>query len=106
MSDNKSKLQNKLNIELPDQVASGKYSNLVIINHSPTEFVLDFVSVMPGVPKAKVVSRMILTPQHTKRLMKALIENVGRYESNFGEIKEAKGGQPGIPINFGPAGEA
>jgi hypothetical protein len=105
MSDPK-KPQNKLNIELPEDVASGIYSNLAVINHSPTEFVLDFVSVMPGVPKAKVKSRIILTPQHAKRLIKALSENVRRYESNFGEIKENEDHHGGIPMNFGPPGEA
>ena len=74
---NKSK-KNQLNIQLDESIANGTYSNLVIINHSATEFVLDFVSVMPGVPKSKIKSRMILAPQHAKRLLKALSENIKR----------------------------
>jgi hypothetical protein len=67
--------KSKLNIELPEEVASGIYSNLAVITHSPTEFVTDFIQIMPGVPKAKVRSRIIMTPQHAKRLLKALAEN-------------------------------
>ena len=67
--------EGQINIELDEKVAEGTYSNLAIINHSNTEFVLDFISLMPGVPKAKVKSRIILTPQHAKRLLKALNEN-------------------------------
>jgi len=69
-------------------VAGGTYSNLAIITHSPTEFVVDFVSMMPGAPKAKVKSRIILTPQHAKRLYKALADNISRYEATYGQIKE------------------
>ena len=68
--------EGQINIELDEKVAEGTYSNLAIINHSNTEFVLDFISLMPGVPKAKVKSRIILTPQHAKRLLKALNENI------------------------------
>jgi len=103
MEDNKKK-QGKLNIQLDDQVAEGIYSNLAIINHSVSEFVVDFVSIMPGVPKSKVKSRIILTPQHAKRLLKALGENVHRFEKMHGEIKDFE--QPSIPLNFGPTGEA
>ena len=74
MDDNKKK--DGLNIELSEEVAQGSYSNLAIINHSPSEFVLDFIQMMPGVPKAKVKSRILLTPQHAKRFLKALNENV------------------------------
>ena len=95
---------NQLNIELPAEVAEGIYSNLAIINHSNSEFVVDFVTIMPGVPKAKVKSRIILTPQHAKRLLKALGENIHRFESAHGKIEE--GEQPPIPLNFGPAGQA
>ena len=77
-----------LNIELSEEVAEGNYSNLAIINHSPSEFVLDFIQMMPGVPKAKVKSRIILTPQHAKRLMKALNENVSKFEDQHGKIPE------------------
>ena len=80
--------KNQLNIQLDENIANGTYSNLVIINHSATEFVLDFVSVMPGVPKSKVKSRMILAPQHAKRLLNALSENVKRYEASHGKIKD------------------
>ena len=89
-----------LNIELSEEVAEGSYSNLAIINHSPSEFVLDFIQMMPGVPKAKVKSRIILTPQHAKRLMKALNENISKYEGQHGEIPELDSGK-GVPINFG-----
>ncbi len=103
MSD-KNTNQGQINIELDEQTAEGIYSNLAIINHSNTEFVLDFVSIMPGMPKAKVKSRIVLTPQHAKRLMRALAENIHRFESAHGEIKEVE--QPPIPLNFGPTGQA
>lgn len=96
--------QGQINIELDEATADGIYSNLAIINHSATEFVVDFVKIMPGVPKAKVKSRIILTPQHAKRFLNAIAENIHRYESAYGEIKE--GDQPQIPLNFGPAGQA
>ncbi|MBE0648342.1 MAG: DUF3467 domain-containing protein [Bacteroidales bacterium] len=92
--------QQQLNIELTDEVGEGIYSNLAIITHSPSEFIVDFAKMMPGVPKAKVKSRIILTPQHAKRLFKALKENIGKYESMHGEIKDAGGEMPfnmGIP---------
>jgi len=94
----------QLNIEIDEKTAEGIYSNLAIINHSPSEFVLDFVSVMPGTPKAKVRSRIVLTPQHAKRLLKALGENIHRFEHAFGEIRDTE--VPPIPLNFGPAGQA
>lgn len=73
--------QEQINIELDETVAEGIYSNLAIINHSSSEFVLDFVSIMPGIPKAKVKSRIVLTPQHAKRLLRAIGENIHRFES-------------------------
>lgn len=94
----------QINIELDESIADGTYSNLAIINHSVSEFVVDFVNIMPGVPKSKVKSRIILTPQHAKRLLKALNDNVVRFESAYGEIKDFE--QPPIPMNFGPTGEA
>lgn len=103
MEENKQK-QPQINIELDEQTAQGIYSNLAIINHSQSEFVIDFVTIMPGVPKSKVKSRIVLTPQHAKRLLKALGENINRFEQAHGEIKEQN--QPPIPINFGPTGEA
>lgn len=97
----------KLNIELTEEASEGVYSNLAVITHSPAEFVIDFIRVMPGVPKAKVKSRIIVTPQHAKRLMKALNDNINKFESQHGPIKELKGNDNMIPMNFGgPAGEA
>lgn len=104
MSDQKPKNDGQINIELDDAMAEGTYSNLAIINHSVSEFIVDFISIMPGRPKAKVKSRIILTPQHAKRLAKALAENVKRFEKAHGEIKDYE--QPPIPMNFGPTGEA
>jgi hypothetical protein len=99
--------QNQLNIELSEDVAQGIYSNLAIITHSPSEFVVDFVRVMPGVPKASVKSRIILTPEHAKRLMMALQENILKYESLHGPI-QIQGGQDNVmPMSFsGPTGQA
>src|ERR1041385_1772359 len=91
--------QNQLNIELPEDVADGIYSNLAIITHSNSEFVLDFVKVMPGVPKAKVKARILLTPQHAKRLLAAMQDNIQKYEAVHGTIKQTEG--IGIPMNFG-----
>ena len=96
--------QEQINIELDESIAKGVYSNLAIINHSSSEFVLDFVSIMPGLPKAKVKSRIVLTPQHAKRLIKALADNVHRFELAHGEIKDTE--QAPIPLNFGPTGQA
>ncbi|PQJ31949.1 hypothetical protein BST92_08450 [Nonlabens arenilitoris] len=95
---------NKLNIEIDAEVAEGQYSNLAIINHSMSEFVVDFVNIMPGNPKSKVKSRIVLTPQHAKRLAKALAENVRKFEKANGDIKDYE--QPPIPLNFGPTGQA
>ena len=86
--------QNQINIELTEEVADGIYSNLAIITHSNQEFVIDFIKVMPGTPKAKVKSRIILTPQHAKRFLRALNENVRKFESMYGEITESE------PINL------
>lgn len=94
-----------MNVQIDDKIAEGIYSNLALINHSPTEFVVDFIQMMPGLPKAKVKSRIILTPQHAKRLSRALSENVSRYEKQFGEIRE-NNQPPSMPMNFGPPGEA
>ena len=97
--------QNNIQIELNDEVAQGIYSNLAIIAHSASEFVVDFVSLLPGTPKAKVKSRIILTPEHAKRLMIALIDNVKKYESQFGEIKMQQNTGYNQPI-VGPIGQA
>lgn len=91
--------EQQLNIEISEQVSDGTYSNLVIITHSSAEFVFDFVNVMPNVPKAKVKSRVVMSPQHAKRLMRALVENVKRFEAQNGTIKEQE--QVNIPFNFG-----
>jgi Protein of unknown function (DUF3467) len=97
--------QNQLNIEISEEIAEGQYANLAIITHSHAEFVIDFVNVMPGTPKSKVKSRIIMTPQHTKRFMKALIENIGRFEDTNGDIQDLE--QVEIPMNFGgPAAQA
>ena len=89
----------QLNIELSEEIAEGIYSNLAIITHSNSEFVVDFVKVMPGVPKAKVKARIVLTPQHAKRLLAALNDNIGKFEAVHGTIKQTEG--IGIPMNFG-----
>ncbi|MDR1526637.1 MAG: DUF3467 domain-containing protein [Dysgonamonadaceae bacterium] len=97
--------QNNIQIELTDDVAQGIYSNLAVIAHSSSEFVVDFVSLLPGVPKAKVQSRIVLTPEHTKRLMHALIDNIKKYETQFGEIRLPQHGFGNPPI-VGPVGMA
>lgn len=95
---------NELSIELSEEIAEGIYSNLAIITHSSSEFVVDFIRVMPGMPKARVKSRIILTPEHAKRLMGALQDNINRFEAANGAIKAS---DPGLPLNFGgPKGEA
>jgi Protein of unknown function (DUF3467) len=93
-----SEVQNQINIELPEDVAEGIYSNLAIISHSNTEFVVDFVRMMPNVPQAKVKSRIILTPEHAKRLLSALADNVHKFEQQFGNIIEKD--VPPFPMNF------
>ena len=92
--------QGQINIELSEEVAEGQYVNLAMIAHSTSEFVVDFVRMMPGVPKAKVKSRVILTPEHAKRLLLALGENVKKYEAQYGNIKQADESVK-FPMNFG-----
>lgn len=89
----------QLNIEITEEIAEGQYANLAIITHSHAEFVIDFVNIMPGTPKSKVKSRIILTPQHAKRFMKALIENVERFEAVNGPIQDLEAVE--LPLNFG-----
>ncbi len=97
---------NQINIELSEEIAEGVYSNLAMIAHSNSEFVIDFIRLMPGVPKAKVKSRIVITPEHAKRLLNALIDNIKKYEEHFGQIKKSDDA-PKFPINFGGAiGEA
>ena len=91
---------NQLNIELSEDIAEGIYSNLAIITHSNTEFVLDFIRVMPGVPKAKVKSRIVLTPEHAKRLLKAMEDNIEKFEAANGQIVTQEE-RNGFPLNFG-----
>lgn len=91
--------EQQLNIELTEEMADGTYANLVIITHSFAEFVFDFVNVMPNVPKAKVKSRVVMTPHHAKRLMRALVENVKRFEAQHGTIKENEA--VNIPFTMG-----
>jgi hypothetical protein len=97
--DNQEQQPNQLNIEISEEIAEGAYANLAIITHSHAEFVIDFVSVMPGTPKSKVKSRIIFTPQHAKRFMKAMNENIQRFESVNGPIQDLEEVQ--IPMNFG-----
>ncbi|RLD62528.1 MAG: DUF3467 domain-containing protein [Bacteroidetes bacterium] len=91
--------QNKINIELSEEMAEGIYSNLAIITHSHSEFIVDFIKMMPGAPKAKVKSRIILTPQHAVRLFKALKENIVKFERLHGEIKVSEAEH--LPMNLG-----
>ncbi|MBQ8101051.1 MAG: DUF3467 domain-containing protein [Paludibacteraceae bacterium] len=99
--------EQKLQINLSPEVAEGTYANLAIIAHSSSEFVLDFVRTMPGVKQANVKSRIILTPEHAKRLLFALQDNVGKYEQQFGKIELNGRPAPGstFPMSFG-GGEA
>ena len=90
---------NPLNIEISEEIAEGTYANLAIITHSHAEFVIDFVNIMPGTPKSRVKSRIIFTPQHAKRFMKALVDNIEKFEATQGEIKDLDEVQ--IPVNFG-----
>ena len=90
---------NQLNIEISEEVAEGTYANLAIITHSHAEFVMDFVNVMPGTPKSKVKSRIIFTPMHAKRFLRALEDNINRYEAANGHIQDME--QVEIPLNFG-----
>ena len=93
---------NQISIELSEEIAQGTYSNLAVISHSSSEFVIDFVRIVPGTPKAKVKSRVILTPEHAKRLLFALQDNISKYESIFGNIKKIDGpSNPAMPVNFG-----
>lgn len=100
--------QNQLEIDLNHQVAQGTYANLAIIAHSASEFIIDFVRLMPGVPKPEVKSRIIMTPENTKRLMLALQDNIRKFEQDNGVIRLAQGGpsSPMFPIDLEPKGQA
>ena len=113
MSDKEKKVQkggNQLNIELSEETAEGVYANLAMIAHSSSEFVIDFIRLMPGVSKAKVKSRIVITPEHAKRLLRALADNVQKFEKQFGPIKESTpGGDKGPnfpPMSFTPTAQA
>ena len=98
--------KNQINIELTDDIAEGVYSNLAIITHSHAEFIIDFIKMMPGTPKAKVESRIILTPEHAKRVFNALHDNIRKFEQMHGPIKESKdGGAPPFTMG-GPTAQA
>jgi len=106
MADEKQKKRNQISIELSEEMAEGEYANLATIAHSNSEFVIDFIRLMPGTPKAKVKSRIIVTPEHAKRLLFALQENIDKFEDAFGTIKQSEEA-PKFPINFGgTVGEA
>jgi len=106
MDNNQNEQEGQINIELPEEAAEGTYSNLSVITHSNSEFVVDFIQMMPGVPKAKVKSRVVMSPQNAKRLLRALQDNVMKFEGSFGKINDVEPNQ-GIPMNFGgPTTEA
>lgn len=99
----------QINVEISEEMAEGVYSNLALIAHSNTEFILDFIRLLPGVPKAKVKARVIITPEHAKRLLHALKENVDKFEEMHGVIQDKTDDGNGFnfPVNFGgPGGEA
>ncbi len=101
MSDNPKK---GLDLELDEATAQGHYANLAIISHSASEFVIDFAAIMPGIPKAKIKSRIVLSPEHAKRLLISLQDNITRYESSVGRIDirspQASSDEGGLTIGF------
>ncbi len=104
MSENESS-KNQINIELNEDIAEGVYANLAMVAYSGSEFVIDFIRLMPGLPKAKVKSRVVITPEHVKRLKTVLEQNIRKYEDTFGPIKDAEDDK--LPVTFGSsAGEA
>jgi hypothetical protein len=92
--------ENQINIELTEEIAEGEYANLAMIAHSSSEFVIDFIRLMPGIPKAKVKARIVITPEHAKRLLAALADNIRRFEESYGDIKQIQQ-EPTFPMNFG-----
>ncbi|WP_247235929.1 DUF3467 domain-containing protein [Telluribacter sp. SYSU D00476] len=109
MKDNNQDFEQQINIELSEEMAEGIYSNLAMIAHSNSEFIVDFIRLMPGVPKAKVKARIILTPEHAKRLLLALNDNIRKYEDAHGTIQQTSEDGPSFnfPMSFGgPGGEA
>lgn len=98
--------EQQINIELSEEIAEGEYANLAMIAHSSSEFVIDFIRLMPGLPKAKVKARVVITPEHAKRLLSALQDNLERYERSFGPVK-VQADMTSFPMNFsGTMGEA
>lgn len=97
---NQNQNPNHFNIELKEDIAQGVYSNLAVISHSSSEFVLDFIRIMPGVPKAEVKSRIILTPEHAKRLLLALGENMSKYETAHGAVNVNDRGPGFAPLGY------
>ena len=109
MAEEQKKKQKQINIELPEDMADGTYVNLAILSHSHSEFVIDFIRMLPNVPKAKVKSRIILTPEHAKRFLNALTDNVAKFEAQHGKIEVKGGGGSGNdfpPMNFTPTAQA
>ncbi len=109
MENNNQEPEQQINVEISEEMAEGIYSNLAMIAHSNSEFVLDFIRLMPGVPKAKVKARIIITPEHAKRLVLALKDNIRKYEETYGFIPQSSNDNPNfnIPTTFGgPGGEA
>lgn len=109
MEENNQDLEQQINVEISEEMAEGVYSNLAMIAHSSSEFVLDFIRLMPGVPKAKVKARIIVTPEHAKRLVQALKDNIRKFEDIHGPIPQSSNDSPNfnIPTTFGgPGGEA
>ncbi len=100
--------EGSIDVELSEEIAEGTYANLAMIAHSNSEFILDFIRLMPGVPKAKVKARIILTPEHTKRLLEALRENISRFEEAYGDINSPTDTFGGFPSGGfgGPVGQA
>ena len=93
----------QINIQLDEKVSSGEYANFVVVTHSPAEFVLDFTRILPGVPKAKVHSRIIMAPQHAKAFVGALNENIKKFEDKHGEIKMPNKGEGFSPFGVKPS---
>jgi Protein of unknown function (DUF3467) len=108
MEDEKNEFEQQINVEISDEMAEGVYANLAMIAHSNSEFIIDFIRLMPNVPKAKVKSRIILTPEHAVRLLGALQDNIRKYEENHGDIRHTGESEfPPFSMNFGgPIGEA
>lgn len=92
--------QQQINIELPAEQAEGTYANLAIITHSPAEFIIDFARLLPGTPKTRVYSRILMAPQHAKSLMMALQDNIKKFENQYGEIKLHQSAESGKPFGF------